>query len=670
MQTDSVNIGTNLYKWVLENLSQGCLLFDRKLQIIEANSEVRSILGFGPHELVHRNLSEIVHESSYDSFERMMTSLSLVDSIGRDFAITLKSSDGQSIESTIQLTAPPPSLEMDLYMLTIKESQHLEAPSDFPNLNDKDWRQVILDSPMAMAIMDPLQFTFIDANRSAESMLGYSIDELRQINPMKISPEIQPCGTNTILKALNIIEQVFKGEKPFFEWEIIHKSAEARFLEICVDRFRINDHSVIIAIATDITLRKKQEIFLAESEARFRNFFDNNPLMIFAISEQGEVLSINQAVTEQLGYAEDDLLDQHVTQVFHPMDQSKVLKNIEASQQLDGNDFNQWELRKISKRGEIIWVREIIRAIDWPDGRKAYLISCENITARKQAEEEQRNAELQYRSIFENHLFGIFVINIKGEFTIANPSFCDMLGYTEEELLMMTWQDITAPEDQERCRSQVNPTLFENNQTLTIEKQYVHKLGYPISVRCFTKPIDLPPKESFLVIVEDITNEQELKEREAQLSIKQSEIDHKNRELTSSMLFMTQKNRLLAEIFEALSKIGVEANETAFEKIKRLQTYISKHTDREEDWKSFVKHFQEVNPNFLDTLSKKYPQLTQNELKHCAYVRLRLSNQDVASLLHISTKAVEIARYRIKKKLGLESRYDKLIDLLEHISNS
>lgn len=670
MQTKNKNeVSIGIYQGVLEHLQQGCILFDSKLQIRAANAVARSLLDYRCEDLIEISLTDIIHESSHDSLEYMMTGLSLIDSISRDIVVRFRNAGGESIESTIQLQVITSEHPAQMYLLTIKESQAISTKTDFGALDDNDWRQMILNSPMAIAIMDPLQFTFIDANESAEKILGYSTEELRKINPMKISPIDQPCGEDTILKALTIIEQLFKGKKPFFEWEIIHKTGEARFLEICVDRFKIKDHHVIIAMATDITLRKNQASYLEDSEARFRNFFHNNPMMIFAIDHQGRILSINQAVTDQLGYAEQDLLKEHVTQVFHPQDQSKVLENIDASKNLEGKSINQWEFRQVSNTGKIIWVREIMRAIDWPDGRKAFLISCENITARKQAEEEQRNAQQQYRSIFQNHLFGIFVGNIRNKITIANPSFCEMLGYTEKELVAMSWDDITAPEDRGRCRNQIKSAIFDNNQTLTIEKKYVHKNGYPVSVRCYTRPLNLPPNESFLVIVQDISNEQALRDREAQLIVKQSEIDHKNRELTSYMLFMTQKNRLLAEISEALSKMSMAMDDTPSEKIKKLQTYISKHTDREEDWLGFVKHFQEVNPHFLDALSKKYPELTQNELRHCAYVRLRLSTQDVASLLHISAKAVEIARYRIKKKLGLESRYQKLIDLLEHISD-
>jgi PAS domain S-box-containing protein len=260
------------------------------------------------------------------------------------------------------------------------------------------------------------------------------------------------------------------------------------------------------------------------------------------------------------------------------------------------------------------------------------------------------------------------IVSSDHKITMVNPALQNLLGYSRDELLGKTWQEITAPEYLERCSQLVNELIMVDKEMFTIEKQYHHKNGSQIDVRCFIRHVDHPSPDSFLVIIQDISDEIKLLEKESQLNLQQSEIDHKNRELTSYTLYLSQKNQLLTSISDALTKLSSTDQRLMREQIQKLQNYITKNISREEDWDAFIAHFREVNPNFLDKLSERYPKLTQKELKHCAYVRMRLSINDVADLLHISPKAVEVARYRIKKKMGLKGRHQRLSDVLERFN--
>ena len=83
----------------------------------------------------------------------------------------------------------------------------------------------------------------------------------------------------------------------------------------------------------------------------------------------------------------------------------------------------------------------------------------------------------------------------------------------------------------------------------------------------------------------------------------------------------------------------------------------------EEDWHLFEQHFDQVHENFLKRIKEIHPGLTPKDLKICAYLRMNLSSKEIAPLLNISVRGVEISRYRLRKKLGLE-RDDNLIEYL------
>jgi DNA-binding NarL/FixJ family response regulator len=89
----------------------------------------------------------------------------------------------------------------------------------------------------------------------------------------------------------------------------------------------------------------------------------------------------------------------------------------------------------------------------------------------------------------------------------------------------------------------------------------------------------------------------------------------------------------------------------------------------DEDWNRFALYFDEVHNNYLTTLKTKFPQLSNTDLKLCAYLRLNLSSKEIAQLLNISLKGVEVSRYRLRKKLGLATEVN-LHDFLVEVTGA
>ncbi|WP_374166751.1 helix-turn-helix transcriptional regulator [Arcticibacter sp. MXS-1] len=81
---------------------------------------------------------------------------------------------------------------------------------------------------------------------------------------------------------------------------------------------------------------------------------------------------------------------------------------------------------------------------------------------------------------------------------------------------------------------------------------------------------------------------------------------------------------------------------------------INEGVNDERDWNVFEKSFNETHENFFKKLKSQYPELVPNDLILCAYLRMNMSSKEIASLLNISLRGVEIRRYRLRKKLNLE----------------
>ena len=88
--------------------------------------------------------------------------------------------------------------------------------------------------------------------------------------------------------------------------------------------------------------------------------------------------------------------------------------------------------------------------------------------------------------------------------------------------------------------------------------------------------------------------------------------------------------------------------------LKKVVRHIDKNINNDDDWNFFEEAFNNADQDFLKKIKDIHPSLTPNDLRLCAYLRLNLSSKEIASLLNISSKSVEIKRYRLRKRMNLE----------------
>lgn len=125
------------------------------------------------------------------------------------------------------------------------------------------------------------------------------------------------------------------------------------------------------------------------------------------------------------------------------------------------------------------------------------------------------------------------------------------------------------------------------------------------------------------------------------------DIEGKNRELAISTMSLIKKNELLGSLKKELVKIDSKPEAKSVIKI------IDKNINNTKDWEFFQEAFNNVDKDFLIKVRDLHPDLTPNDLKFCAYLRLNLSSKEIAPLLNVSVRSVEIKRYRLRKKMNL-----------------
>lgn len=145
----------------------------------------------------------------------------------------------------------------------------------------------------------------------------------------------------------------------------------------------------------------------------------------------------------------------------------------------------------------------------------------------------------------------------------------------------------------------------------------------------------------------------------------QTEVQSKSAELANYTVLLRKKNEVLIRIKELLDNIGKTYDHSNTKSKEQIYDIIDQNLSDKNDWKIFSAHFDEAHSNFLKKLKKEHTLLTPNDLQLCAFLKMNLTSKEIAALINISLRSVEVKRYRLRKKLNLEHDENLVEYLLE-----
>lgn len=242
--------------------------------------------------------------------------------------------------------------------------------------------------------------------------------------------------------------------------------------------YQVSHQEIKILLAENHQLRQKlQEV--REREERFRQIADNVREVFFMISaETDQILYISPAYEEVWGRSCDSLYQDPESwlMAIHPEDSGKALATLET-QFRTGDEFKE-DYRIIRPDASIRWVSVRAFPVRNAEGKfNRFVGIAEDITQRKLAEEAMRKSEEQFRLTFEMAPIGMAITTLNGRLKRVNPSLCEALGYTQEELLKLSFADISHPEDIDFHLSLEHKLAHGEESDFQIEKRYIAKNG-------------------------------------------------------------------------------------------------------------------------------------------------------------------------------------------------
>lgn len=296
----------------------------------------------------------------------------------------------------------------------------------------------------SIIIFNPQKEVILDFNDNASELYGYTAEKFTGMPLTKILKNIE-------LERRYINEILLNGEKKNFESIHLTSNHKEIYLKNNAKLILYDNYNAVLLISRDITIRKKSESALIESERKFRELFESNPLIQLLADPNGNLLSINKNGAELLGFESKQLINKPLIELFAKNDRAKIDEQIKWC--LDNPNKQTFsEMKMLNKDGAEIWVRETACTILGKNRYPEILVVCDDITFQKNAEVNAKNLAESLQSMLDASPLGVLVfrLNEDEEFILltTNQSAVNILQINLYQLISKKIQDIFPNLDQ------------------------------------------------------------------------------------------------------------------------------------------------------------------------------------------------------------------------------
>lgn len=379
---------------------------------------------------------------------------------------------------------------------------------------------------------------FKQLNPAWETTLGYQRSELMA---KPILEWVHPDDRRATAAALQQVAQGF----PAIDCDSRCRAVDGSYRWLTWTFVPAGSQKLLYAVARDMTERKQAEAIqkkliasLREREEFLRSIYDGVDSGIFVVDvlENGafEFAGINPAHEKLTDLKSEILQGKKPEELFPPEVATQVIKNYAACVR-SGTSVSYEEC--ISLQGKEIWGLTTLNPLQNAEGRIYRIVGTStDINELKQTEKEKtalirslQQSEERFRAIFDQAAVGIAQLETNGRWLRVNQKLCEIVGYTREELLKRTFEDITHPEDLEVSWNWLNQLWSGEVSTYAIEKRYLHKKGDVVWISLTVSLVrESTEKPYTIVVVEDISER-----KKAEIALRESEAT--NRSLLSAI---------------------------------------------------------------------------------------------------------------------------------------
>jgi PAS domain S-box-containing protein len=568
------------YRRIVETATEGVWMFDADSQTTFANARMAQMLGYSVEEMLGRSLFDFMDEDSQVQARAYVERRKQGIHERHDFKF--RRQDGSVLWAIVSAT---PILDASgqfvgvLRMITdISDRKQAEQQLQEREQFLRSIYEGVENSIFVVDVVEtenrnhspPFEFRYRGLNPAHERVTGICSQELRGKTPDDILP------LSIAVAANERYEQCVRTGTTLSYEECLPIHGKETWWITKLTPLRDAQGRIyrLVGTSTNICDRKRAEEALQESERRFRAIFDSMFQFIGLLKPDGTLLQANQTALEFGGLQLADVAGRPFWEISWWSLSSQIQERLKvAIAQAAAGDFVRYEVDVIGAGNQVITIDFSIKPVKDETGKVVLLIpEGRDISDKKQTEKALRDSEQRFRATFDRAPVGIAHVDLEGKFLRINQKFCDLLGYTQEEILTRTFEDITHPDDMEVHLAYLGQVLTGEIETYSMEKRYIARSGEIVWVNL---TVSLRRRSSgepkyFIAVAQDISAVyKELRLREqAEAALRQSErqLRAKNQQLkqTLNKLQQTQaqliQNEKMVSLGQLVAGIAHEIN--------------------------------------------------------------------------------------------------------------
>ena len=387
-----------LYRSVVETSPDAIMVADLNGTMLMCNQQAAIHYGAKtPEELVGLNGFDII---APEDRERAAENARLTLETGgvRNIEYTLVRKDGTRFPAELSASViRDPRGQARAFIAVVRNVSERKQSETALRVSEEKFRTLTQMNAAATFVYKKGRLLY--ANAAAAAMTGYSVAELMTMDPWQL---VHADSHDVLQEAWD--HALTAGTPPrHVELRIVTKLGQVRWMDYSAHLVQWEGHTAALGTSFDVTERKQVEEALRHSEERYRTLYQDNPSMYFTVSAAGTVLSVNQFGAEQLGYTAEELVGKPVLEVFYEEDRAEVSEQLALCVAKLGERAH-WEFRKVRKDGKVIHVKEQARATVDTNGEMIVLLVCEDVTERRQMEQELEKAREELERKVERHV--------------------------------------------------------------------------------------------------------------------------------------------------------------------------------------------------------------------------------------------------------------------------
>ncbi len=336
--------------------------------------------------------------------------------------------------------------------------------------NEARFRWFFEQCGYVILLVDPARREVVDANRAAAQYYGYSREQLTGMNVSRIN-------TLSAEGIAHEMQRAQSGECNSFSFRHRLASGEERDVEVSSSLVKEDRKSLLFSIVHDVTERKRAEAELRESSDFLREAQRIGDMGCYVLDIASETWTSTSPLDEILGI--DESFERSVSgwgALAHPDDQAMMADYFANEVIGQGRPFDK-QYRIIRQTdGAVRWVHGLGKLEFDAEGKPLKMRGIiSDVTAHREWESQLQESEERYRATFEHAGVGIVHSALDGRFLRCNVRFAEIIGYPQEEVPGLNFQEITAPEDLSSCEEAHRQLLCGSVETYIIEKRFIRK---------------------------------------------------------------------------------------------------------------------------------------------------------------------------------------------------